>query len=377
MELTYVEKEVNDEFVCFFVDLDDKLQGSYTVWNKQRTAVLSSSCYTDNIKISCLTFNHKNSKIQKKELFDHNGNIISTTTYVYNTVISNSVLLNATTTDANGDKTLVIKYYNSLTNSVKSIVDTSKKNIAHIRTFWVSNNNNEQVLSSEYYTLNDQLHGTVTNYCNNGVVRNTVNYNNGIIVGDKLEFFNDGITRSKITYIDGKQHGKYKVYNKNCATGELYVSSSGEYNNGKCIGIHYEFNIQGHIESEKHYNDNGELHGLSVKFSNNLPRSVLTFRNGLMHGVCKKYSTCGNKHVLQTTTCFIDGNMHGERKLFSITGKLIGHYFILADSTRILAREFLKELGIPYSHVNNLSDEEKFMIALATGNGMLLCDECI
>ena len=124
--------------------------------------------------------------------------------------------------------------------------------------------------------------------------------------------------------------------------------------------------------------------------------NITEFKDGVVNGVDVSYDYRGNiiywynmknneHHGLQKTYvngnlwkvgCYQNGKLFGEQKTYSRngSGKLVVHHIIQDDGSKILARDFMRDLGISYKKLLAPSDDDKVMIAMALGTAQLFDD---
>lgn len=103
--------------------------------------------------------------------------------------------------------------------------------------------------------------------------------------------------------------------------------SEGLMNGKLFIGkwVYYHKNNDGILKTE-HYNESGELHGVSITyFENGVMAEKLQFKHGQLNGLCEWYTKNGN---LFKSSEFKNNELHGISKTFNENGELIieGNY---------------------------------------------------
>jgi antitoxin component YwqK of YwqJK toxin-antitoxin module len=151
-----------------------------------------------------------------------------------------------------------------------------------------------------------------TSYYDNGTVKFTSTYKDGVAEGIHREFSPEGkVVNSKI-YVDGaltgegildtagSQQGMWKEYHPNGK-----IKSEGEYLNSKRIGEWVFYHPNGKIEQKGKYDKKGKAQGAWKWFyeSGNILREE-NYRNNLQDGLMTEYSD-GEKII--TTGQFVDG----------------------------------------------------------------------
>lgn len=85
-------------------------------------------------------------------------------------------------------------------------------------------------LKSEVPYLNDEINGVVKNFYENGNLKATAYYENGLISDTAFDYYEDGMIKSKIPYINNQKNGLAVAYyqNGNISTKTHYVNGKME-----------------------------------------------------------------------------------------------------------------------------------------------------
>ncbi|AUS02952.1 MORN variant protein [Vibrio phage 2.275.O._10N.286.54.E11] len=367
MKLQLMEECFDGKVTQFYKDENDVKQGQYSVWDATQTTVLEIGNYLNGEYYGeVITFN-TSGKLTTVTRYDDNGEVVTKKEYRHNPWGGQ---LEKTLFIDNIAKTEIISKYHRGELSTKTTI-TKKGNNSYEEDIGYYYNNNNNNIRSTLYRVNGKLHGHSQSWHENGIIACSTHYVDGNTHGLKESFHNDGSLSSRTLYVHGKPHGRSEVYDE---TG--IPLHNGEYSNGKKIGTWTDyFAHSGKIRKESHYDDNGHLTGTQTTYySNGNVCSVKNFQSGNMHGITRVWGYTGK---IEKIECYIENRLYGEQKIFAQThsGKLRAHYMYLEDGEKVLARKFMQDLGIPYQNLQSPSEEEKVMITLALGGGVLFCDE--
>lgn len=177
---------------------------------------------------------------------------------------------------------------------------------------------NGQIAYKITYNKNMLATGNAIYYDVNGVIFQTIMWNNGNINGVRYIYYNNSDSiKYKINYINNEIHGLVEklyingnILNKyNYVHGKLMGSSCSYYNNN---ALHFAFNFNNNefegeqliyelnntLKSRINYS-NGKIHGEHIEYySNGLPESLKTYVNNKICGMFKKWWLKSNTNQL-------------------------------------------------------------------------------
>ena len=115
--------------------------------------------------------------------------------------------------------------------------------------------NNDGVLITRSFYVNDKLHGKQTLYFATGKESEICYYKNGVLNGEWKCFFPSGKTQLSANYVDGQLDGYYTYLDS--STGTKCVE--GMYSHGNCVGEWKLYEDNGKDFRTLHYDKNGKL----------------------------------------------------------------------------------------------------------------------
>jgi antitoxin component YwqK of YwqJK toxin-antitoxin module len=111
---------------------------------------------------------------------------------------------------------------------------------------------------------NENFHGLVKYYFESGVIYQEVNYNEGMIDGDRKIYYKSGKLQNEREYEDNKMEGKFFEYYE---TGELLMT--GKYENNLKEGVWKSYYKNGKIKERGKY-EKGKKIGIWKTFYKNV-----------------------------------------------------------------------------------------------------------
>ncbi|SFN46552.1 Antitoxin component YwqK of the YwqJK toxin-antitoxin module [Bizionia echini] len=134
--------------------------------------------------------------------------------------------------------------------------------------------NNDTIFLKGYYndntkrkTLkykNNQPNGIQENFYPNGILSKRIDYSEGIIVGDVIEWFDNGKIKSKVTYENGQKQGEQITYYKNTNS----MKSRENFKHGKLDGLQVAWFDNANLKHKVKF-QNGKLNGEMILFQKN------------------------------------------------------------------------------------------------------------
>ena len=174
-----------------------------------------------------------------------------------------------------------------------------------------------------------KLHGRTVSYYQNGNMKSDENFVNGIADGVSKSFYENGKVEYETTYKNNKRDGLEKSYS---STGQLQTEMT--YKNGKLEGLSKIYGKNGKLEGEAYFKD-GQPEGITKDYyPNGIVKSEGNYLLGAKHGASKIYYESGK---LQSEATFKNGVLDGLQKDYTEDGKL------------------LRELPYKYNQVNGLA----------------------
>ncbi|MCV6630985.1 MAG: hypothetical protein OIF50_14125 [Flavobacteriaceae bacterium] len=172
------------------------------------------------------------------------------------------------------------------------------------------------LLSKGSFSQEEKRHGAWTWYFPDGSVEQTVNYNNGDLVGEFASFYRGGRPKVKTTYVDGKLDGNYLYYNE--AGALLY---DRQYRKGMLHGNYKEnFLIgDGHVLYDAVYEKDSIASVFREYYLHGKLYREMPYKNGRKHGQRKTYFADGK---IRETVGFKEGEFDGQFQIFYGDGTL-------------------------------------------------------
>lgn len=149
-------------------------------------------------------------------------------------------------------------------------------------------------LISEAFYKNGELNGVVKDYYINGQLLQELGYKAGVKDGAWTKYYADGKVRQSATYVDGKLDGDFKIFFEDGKT-----SIEGKYRDDIKAGNWYFYDTYGTIERIQTWVDGAVkkdqvFNGEDIKYyTNGIPKSKTTYKNGKKHGDWAEYFDAG------------------------------------------------------------------------------------
>jgi len=98
------------------------------------------------------------------------------------------------------------------------------------------------------------MHGRQEYYYEDGTLKSSLFYDNGILHGDVELFYEDGQIKRTCHFINGKKEGMDKIYSSS-----KVVLDEGNYVNGSPVGLHIRRYPSGKIREEIFYHSSTQF----------------------------------------------------------------------------------------------------------------------
>lgn len=188
--------------------------------------------------------------------------------------------------------------------------------------------------------------GLINEYYSDGKVETSSHYKNGKLNGLTQKFDQAGVLREEINYVDGIEEGEHKQYDN---YGKLQAKWSDR--NGKRDGVYQGYFADGKLAEERRYADGILLDAQGnpyngpylLNFSDGKPYKKLNFKNGLADGIFEVYSETG---FLVAKITYVNDKMEGPAFHYDeTTGRLVGEYQMVGDKRQGLGKSYNSDGG--------------------------------
>lgn len=191
-------------------------------------------------------------------------------------------------------------------------------------------------LREDYYYDNNEIDGEFLLYHYNGELANKTNFKNGVKDGAYLEYFSNKMLSMKGYYVDGKEIGEWRSYHPNGC-----LKMARNFSDGLPIGIEKEFFYNGILNTERNYNNKGQMHGTTIIYDHRGNKIVEEeYQNDLIVKVTSNFNSPEGPAVygspdgtfsfivydfdgkIKSQGQFIDGALNGEWASYYKNGNL-------------------------------------------------------
>lgn len=184
---------------------------------------------------------------------------------------------------------------------------------------------------------NDQLEGEYLFYNNKGALLERKAFKNGVLEGEYQSYFPVGeiLKEFDVVYRNGLIEEKAFEY---YANGQVYAEMS--FKGGEKNGVEKRFNDDGSLFSEVSYSENQPTGAFQTFYPNGNVNERSTYKNGLFEGPYESFYEDGTKKVSGNVK---DGLYQGVFKYFDTDGKL--HYEYDYKNGEIISYRYFNKKG--------------------------------
>ena len=220
---------------------------------------------------------------------------------------------------------LLILILCNVTIEAKQVIDTLVNGNDTLLTF--KNYNENGILTGVSRYKNWEAHEYQEEYYNDGSLKSKTKYDHNCPMGKFIEYHENQNVKLTYKYIDCEIHGV-----------SLHLSSKGDtlglnyYENGKPVGIHRSWHLNGKSQSITHFNNQGQRHGLretwredgtridSTRYENG---RIVEIREYFYYGSIRQFMRDEDGALDSAAFYDPEGNITG--KIINGTGKAIGY----------------------------------------------------